>query len=280
LVAVRSRVGSSTGKPRPDSIPPMARLTNDSDRDWELLGQTDPYFAVLTAPQYRGDLSVADRAEFFRSGEAHLAHVLSIIRSRLDPTFTPARALDFGCGVGRVLIPLAAQCRDVTGVDVSAAMLAEARRNCDAAGALNVKLLPSDDALSAVEGEFDLVHTFIVLQHVPIGRGEHIVRELAAHLAHGGVGVFHVTYARALTQPIRRLLYWARTRVPGAHWALNLARGRPAKAPLMQSNRYSVTRLLDILLRQGCGEVHVRFSDHQGNRGVLLFARKGPVEVF
>jgi SAM-dependent methyltransferase len=258
----------------------MARLTNDSDRDWELLGQTDPYFAVLTAPQYRGDLSAADRAEFFRSGEAHVAQVLSIIRSRLDPGFTPARALDFGCGVGRVLIPLVARCREVTGVDVSAAMLAEARRNCDAAGALHVKLLPSDDALSAVEGEFDLVHSFIVLQHVPVRRGEHIVRELAARLAHGGVGVFHITYARAVTPPIHRLLYWARTRVPGAHWALNLALGRPATAPLMQSNRYSITRLLDILWREGCAEAHVRFSDPQGNRGVLLFARKGPVDMF
>jgi len=258
----------------------MARLTNDSDRDWEQLGQTQPYFAVLTAPQYRGDLSAADREEFFRSGEEHVARILSIIRSRLDPAFAPARALDFGCGVGRVLIPLAQRCRDVTGVDVSPAMLAEARRNCDAAGALNVKLLPSDDALSAVEGEFDLVHSYIVLQHVAVQRGEHIVRELAARLAQGGVGVFHVTYARAVTPPIRRLLYWARTRVPGAHWALNLALGRPSRSPLMQSNRYSVTRLLDLLLRQGCAEVHVRFSDHQGYRGALLFARKGPVEVF
>lgn len=165
-------------------------------------------------------------------------------------------------------------------MDVSPAMLAEARRNCDAAGASHVRLLPSDDRLSAVEGEFDLVHSYIVLQHVPVRRGEHLVHELAARLAPGGVGVFHVTYARVATSPLRRLVYWARTRVPGAHWALNLALGRPARAPLMQSNRYSVTRLLDILWRQGCAEAHVRFSDHQGYRGVLLFARKAPVEVF
>lgn len=258
----------------------MRPLTNDSDRDWERLGQTDPYYAVLTAPQYHGDLSASDREEFFRSGEAHVARVFSIIRSRLDPAFAPARALDFGCGVGRVLIPLAARCHEVTGLDVSPAMLAEARRNCDAAGASQVRLLRSDDQLTAVEGEFDFVHSYIVLQHVPVRRGERLVQELAARLAADGIGVFHVTYERAATPPLRRLLYWARTHVPGAHWALNVARGRPARAPLMQSNRYSVTRLLDILWREGCAEVHVRFSDHQGYRGALLFARKAPTEVF
>jgi hypothetical protein len=74
-------------------------------------------------------------------------------------------------------------------------------------------------------------------------------------------------------------LYWAKTRVPGAHWAVNLALGRPVQAPLAQSNLYPVTRLLDILWRQSCEEVHVRFTDHQGNRGVLLFARRASVGV-
>lgn len=258
----------------------MAPLINDSDRDWERFGQTDPYYAVLSSPRYRGRLSATDRAEFFRSGEAHLERIFFIIRSRLDPAFAPTRALDFGCGVGRVLIPLAAQCPEVVGVDVSTAMLAEARRNCDAAGVPQARLIPGDDTLSAVDGTFDFVHSYIVLQHVPVRRGERLVHALAGRLAPGGVGVFHVTYARAATPLFRRLLYWARTRVPGAHWGLNLALGRPADAPLMQGNHYSVTRLLDLLWRQGCAEVHVRFSDQQGSRGVLLFGRKAPVDVF
>ncbi|HKW48861.1 MAG TPA: methyltransferase domain-containing protein [Gemmatimonadaceae bacterium] len=253
----------------------MPLLTNDSDRDWERFGQTDPYFAVLTDPEYHGQLSANARATFFRSGEVHVEQLLSIVRSRLDEGFRPQRALDFGCGVGRILIPLAARCREVIGVDVSAAMLAEARRNCDGAGASHVRLVSSDDDLSAVDGKFDLVHSYIVLQHVPIERGERIVRALASRLAPGGVGIIHATYAHATGAPLLgRLLYWARTRIPAAHWTLNLALGRPLQAPLMQSNLYSVTRLLDILWQAGCEEVHVRFTNHQGNRGVLLFAHR------
>jgi SAM-dependent methyltransferase len=227
-----------------------------------------PTYAVLTEPRYHGELSKSDRAEFFRTGEENVTEMISIIRSRLDPAFAPARALDFGCGVGRVLIPLAARCREVTGVDVSPAMLEEARRNCDAAGAAHVRLIQSDDTLSAIKEKFDFIHSYIVLQHIPVSRGERLVRELAGRLAPDGVGVFHVVYSHPPALALRRFIYWARTRLPGAHWALNIARGRPARTPMMQANRYSVTRLLDILNSSGCPEVHVRFTNYDGYRGV------------
>lgn len=253
---------------------------NNSDRDWELFGKSDPYFAVLTAPEFHGQLLGDAREKFFDSGERHVETILSIIRERLDPSFAPLRALDFGCGVGRVLIPLASRCQEVTGVDVSASMLAEARRNCDAAGAREVRLLQGDDDLSAVTGSFDFVHSYIVLQHISVGRGERLVKKLAAVLAPGGVGMFHVTYSSGITSLKSRLLYWARVNVPGAKSAFNLARGRAMSLPIMQLNEYSITRLLDLLWGEGCREVHVRFSDHGGARGVLLFARKSDAPIF
>ena len=255
-------------------------LINNSDKDWERFGKTDPYFAVLTAPEFHGRLSDTEREKFFASGETHIDAILSIIHERLDPSFAPARALDFGCGVGRLLLPLAERCREVTGVDISPSMLAEARRNCDAAGAKGVQLVQGDDDLSVVAGPFDFVHTYIVLQHIPVERGERLVRKLAAKLAPGGVGMFHVPYTAGRQRLTSRTLYWLRMKVPGAKWALNVARGRAARAPVMQMNAYSVTRLLDILWGEGCSEMHVRFSNHDGARGVLIFARKAPVPVF
>jgi len=253
---------------------------NNSDRDWELFGKTDPYYAVLTAPEFHGQLSAAARAKFFGSGEEHIETMLSIIRERLAPAFAPRQALDFGSGVGRLLIPLGGRCDEVTGVDISSSMLAEARRNCDAAGVGNVRLLQGDDQLVAVSGPFDFVHTYIVLQHISVTRGEQLVRQLASLLAPGGVGMFHVPYTSGRESILKRLLYWARVYAPGANPAVNLARGRPLTAPFMQMNAYSVTRLLDLLFNEGCREVHVRFSDHNGARGVLLFARKSDAAIF
>ena len=65
---------------------------NNSDHDWELFGKIDPYYAVLTAPEFHGHLSGDARAKFFESGEEHIETMLSIIRERLDPAFAPKRA--------------------------------------------------------------------------------------------------------------------------------------------------------------------------------------------
>ena len=100
-----------------------------SDADWDQMGQRDPYFAVCTDERYRtGRLDPSARAHFFRTGEDYVALLFSTIRATLCPDFQPVRALDFGCGVGRLAIPLARECSEVVGVDVSAGMLAEGAR--------------------------------------------------------------------------------------------------------------------------------------------------------
>lgn len=248
--------------------------------DWELFAKTDPYYAVLTAPEYHGDLSADARTAFFESGERHISSMFSIVKQHLDPAFAPRRALDFGCGVGRLLIPLASRCEHVTGVDVAPAMLAEARRNCDNAGAAGVELLPSDDTLSRARGPFDFIHSYIVLQHIPPERGELLVTRLASLLAPNGVAMLHVTYASGLANWRARATYWVRTHVPGANAVMNVLRRRSSDAPTIQMNEYSITKVMDILWRSGCPEVYARFSDHGGARGVLLFARKSEAEVF
>ena len=252
---------------------------NNADRDWEKFGKTDPYYAVLTEAEYHGTPTGSGRAKFFESGERHIEEMFTIIRSRLDPVFAPSRALDFGCGVGRLLIPLAARCPQVVGMDVSPSMLAEAQRNCDGAGARNVDLVRADDELSTLHGGFDFIHSYIVLQHIPTTRGEALIRKLAQRLRAGGVAMFHITYASGLKRR-NSAAYWARLHVPGANALLNLVHGRAPNAPIMQMNSYSATRVLDILRSEGCHEVHVRFSDHGGARGLLLFARKGDEAIF
>ena len=253
---------------------------NDSDRDWEALGKRDPYFAVLTAPEFHGALTKETRQKFFASGEAHVDTIFSIVKQSLDPSFAPRRALDFGCGVGRLLIPIAARCQEVVGVDVSPSMLAEARRNCDEAGVTNVRLVQGDDEVSGVSGQFDLVHSYIVLQHIPVDRGERIVRRLASLIGEDGVGVIQAPYTTGRKEILGRTIYWARMHLPGARQILNLALRRSPSAPVMQMNAYSVTRLVDLLRDAGCADIHVRFSDHDGARGVLLFARKSNAPIF
>jgi hypothetical protein len=50
-------------------------------------------------------------------------------------------------------------------------MLTEARGNCANAGVSKVDFVMSDDALTAHTDPFDLIHSYIVLQHIPVECG-------------------------------------------------------------------------------------------------------------
>jgi SAM-dependent methyltransferase len=249
------------------------------DRDWERFGRIDPYFAVITQPEFHHDrLDPESRARFFETGRTHLESVLETIRQGLDPGFHPERALDFGCGVGRVTLPLAAVASSVVGVDISPSMLQEAAENSRREGRSNVTLALGDDALSRVSGRFDLIHSFIVFQHIPPQRGVILFRRLVDLLELHGIGVLHFTY-RTRQARLNGMYRWVRGSVPLAHRCLNLLQGRELGYPLMQMYDYRIEQLFQILQEGGCHDCLVRFTEHGRHLGVLLFFRKGSGQV-
>ena len=171
-------------------------------RDWEDLGALDPLWAVVSSKGKR--FGRWDEAEFARTGERKAGDLLA----RLDELGVPrerARALDFGCGVGRLTLPLASRFVTVTGVDISEPMLAAARRRAIAAGVANVRFCR--DAPPAEE-RFDLVYCGLVLQHQPDGAAAlELARRLVDLVGPGGALVLqapiHIA-PHARIQPGRR----------------------------------------------------------------------------
>jgi len=250
--------------------------TMDTDRDWQFFAATDPYWAVLTDERFRrGRLDEQGLENFFQTGETHVATVFKLIDRHLAPGFAPRSCLDFGCGVGRLVIPFARRCASVVGVDVADGMLQEARRRCDELGLNHVQLVKGDDELSAVEGPFDLIHSHIVFQHIPRDRGMRLLEALLNRLADGGVGVLHFTHAttglrRAHHGPLRLVLGMA------ARSARRLlGRRESVDRPVMQMNSYDLNTLMLRLQHAGVSRLWVEFTDHGGERGVVLFFRKG-----
>lgn len=252
---------------------------NNTDRAWQWFGATDPYFAVLSDERFRNKrLSAAAIDEFFTSGERYTEWLFDAVGRHFPPHVPPSRALDFGCGVGRVLIPLSRRCEEVVGVDVSDAMLHVARRNCEERGISNAALVLGDDTLAGVQGTFDFVHSFIVFQHIPIWRGETLTRRLLSLLREDGIGALHYTYD-VQRSALTRASTWVKVHLPLARPLANLIRRKPIATPVMQMNAYSLTRLVSILNNGGCDEICMRATLHgeAGGvvaRGMMLLFRK------
>lgn len=175
-------------------------------RDWEDLGDLDPCWAILAFPERR--FGRWDLDEFFRSGEIEIARLMADIQ-RLGYPARRERALDFGCGVGRLTRALSPHFQRCYGVDVSAPMIAAARSQNAAFSNCEFILNGNPDLRIFPGGHFDLIYSVLVLQHLPtrasIGA---YVTELARILAPGGLLVCqipsHIPLRRRL-QPRRRL---------------------------------------------------------------------------
>lgn len=258
-----------------------------TDSEWESFAQEDPYWAVLTQDRFKKEnLSAEARAEFFASGERYVEWVVSAIRRSVSADFAPERSLDFGCGVGRLLLPLARRFREVTGIDVSDRMLSEARAVCQSNGLTNVTLIKGDDGLTGVPGRFDFINSFIVLQHIPCERGMSLIHRLVDLLNDGGVGALHVTYSKAGLATAAQTVSWPapdrlRDHVQGVIRAVRRRlRGGAVKqnagssGPVMQMNTYALNAVLTALQDQGVRNVHCMLSDHSGTYGALLLFQK------
>jgi trans-aconitate methyltransferase len=233
-----------------------------SAHDWNALGESEPFFAVLTDERFlRERMSDDDRKAFFASGDADVAHVFDLV-DRHD--FAPRSALDFGCGVGRLTRALTRRVERVTGVDVAPSMLRIARANVPNAAF----------SLTIPDERFDLILSLIVFQHIPVRRGEALLHELLEHLDIGGVAALHFTFRRPGSS-LRRAARSVRARVPLVHRIAQRLRGeRPM--PYMQMNEYDPARVLAIMRNHGCGEPRIFPTNHGGIEGAIVIAQREP----
>jgi SAM-dependent methyltransferase len=155
---------------------------------WEAFGESDPLWAVLTDPAKRGGRW--DPAEFFATGETEIVAVLARLAGLgIHPA---GRALDFGCGAGRLTRALTTRFPSVTGVDVAGSMIDVARRlNADRPNATFL-VNPRADLALVDTGSIGFMYSRLVFQHMPPRLTLCYVREIGRVLEGGGVAAFQV----------------------------------------------------------------------------------------
>jgi len=243
---------------------------------WDRLAK-DPYYAVVNTDANRNDRFTEDaKRALVDSGERDVAQTVSDIRRWLAPDFVPNHVVDFGCGVGRLTIPLARLAQRVTGVDISEAMLVEAWHNCAEAEVDNATFVTADDYFvpDRATERVDFIHAFIVFQHIPPQAGLMLTNQLLSRLRVDGIGALHFTYDRRATR-WRQAANRLRRDVPGINRVANIVQRRPVDEPFIPMNNYDLAVVYRILAENGCREVHSRLTDHGGHLGAMVIFRKG-----
>lgn len=169
-------------------------------RHWDEFGRTDPLWAILTAPDKRGNRWAVD--EFLQTGREEIAALMTYLDAR-GLSVGRHRALDFGCGAGRLTHALARHFEEVIGLDIAPSMVEVATRLHAGQRGVQFRVNASDALDGIPSNSMDLVYSRLVLQHM---RPRYIRRYLAEFvrvLQPGGVLIFQLP-AAAITPPAPR----------------------------------------------------------------------------
>lgn len=158
-------------------------------KHWDAFGKTDPLWAILSLPEKR--FGKWNLAEFFQYGTVEIDELRQYLKG-LGCELPTGRALDFGCGVGRLTQALAEHCKECCGVDISPSMI-EAADRLNQHGSRCRYVLNGRDDLSIFEDDsFDFIYSIIVLQHMRPEYMKRYLKEFLRVLAPGGLLVFQL----------------------------------------------------------------------------------------
>jgi SAM-dependent methyltransferase len=182
------------------------------------MGRENAMWAVLTT---RDDW---DADTFFASGREEIERVMTYVDG-LGIDVPTGRALDFGCGVGRLTRALSNHFDSATGVDVAPAMIEQANElNAEVPGCTFV--LNGEPHLKVFpDGSFDFIYSNIVLQHMDPALAKGYLREFVRLLTEPGLMVVqvasHPSGAGQSRKPWRRGLRRIRELLRPLRWRLS-----------------------------------------------------------
>lgn len=238
---------------------------------WNHVGETHPYWGVFTSQEFFAEnLQPQSLQRFFESGEAHITTLLSKAELHFGP-YKNESALDFGCGVGRLLVPLAKAFREVKGVDISPSMIKEAEKNCLLNNLSNVSFTENLDLIP--KESFDFVHSFIVLQHIPPSKGMKLISRLIELIKPSGIGALHVTYKNQFSL-LKKAGLWARRNIKSFHYVCNVLQKRKWDLPVIPMYVYNLPSLLEIFRKAAISDVCMQITQHGAYSGALFLFKK------
>jgi SAM-dependent methyltransferase len=162
-------------------------------KNWEVFAETDPLWAIMSDPRKRnGRWELAD---FFGTGQRQIDETFGFLDEK-GVEVRRGKALDFGCGVGRLTQALGEKFETCYGVDLCSNMLEGARRYNRHGERCRYFHNTQNDLKLFEDNTFDFIVTTVVLQHMTPELARNYIREFVRVLAPGGVLNFQMTADR------------------------------------------------------------------------------------
>lgn len=165
---------------------------SEMHRNWNNLANQDAKWAILTHADKKNNQW--NTQEFFQTGQDEVNRDLNYLAG-LDIHIEFGRALDFGCGIGRLTQALADHFREVHGVDVSSAMIDQANGYNAHPDTVKYFVNTQGNLTTLDKFEYDFVYSLICLQHIPTPYQEIYISEFMRLLKYGGIAMFQVIHA-------------------------------------------------------------------------------------
>lgn len=167
-------------------------------KNWHEFGRRDPLWAILAEPGKKNNRWNVE--EFFRTGEQDVAAILRYIEE-LPFGLRRRRALDFGCGVGRLTQALSGRFDECYGVDIARSMIRLAKKLNRHGRRCRYVLNERNDLRIFKADTFDFICTLITLQHMKPEYSRKYILEFLRLLAPGGMLFFQLPAAHTAPHP-------------------------------------------------------------------------------
>jgi SAM-dependent methyltransferase len=131
-------------------------------REWNERAKEDAHFYVAFGRREQAD------DEFFETArEVVLGLEMELRRLPANANRRAWRALEIGCGPGRLMRPMSRHFGEIHGVDVSDEMIARARENLRGIPHAHPHATSGCDLSQFADDSFDFVYSYAVFQHIP-----------------------------------------------------------------------------------------------------------------
>ncbi len=158
-------------------------------KNWNEFGKTDPLWAILTGSDKKGKKWKTE--EFFKTGVREVDSVMKYAES-LSISISHRRALDFGCGVGRLTQALTNYFDEVYGVDIAPSMIKLANKYNKYEKRCHYFLNEVNDLKLFEDNSFDFIYSNIVLQHMEPEYSKNYIKEFLRILTPEGIAIFQI----------------------------------------------------------------------------------------